>query len=257
MLLHLDSFRTPKLNASRLAAGILLLAGLAFVPHAKAADNEALYKSIVADPSRTDDDRRMDENRKPLQFLEFTGVAPGMRVLDLSAGAGYTSELLARAVGPGAHVFAQVEQAKPAIQKRLGAFTNTTIAERGAGDPVPLGARPLDLITIVLAYHDITYMSVDRAQMNRALFDALRPGGTLVVIDHSAKAGSGAADGKTLHRVDQLLVKKEMTDAGFVLVGESNAWRNPDDPRDHAFFDTKIVTDRFAMRFMKPLDSPE
>lgn len=245
-------------GTSRIAAGLAMLAAsVAIVPHASAADNQALYQGIVADPSRSDEDRKADATRKPLEFLEFTQVAPGMRVLDLSAGGGYTTELLARAVGPGGHVFAQVEEAKPAIQKRLAAFTNTSIVERGPGDPVPLGARPLDLITIVLAYHDITYMSVDRAQMNRALFDALRPGGTLVVIDHSAKAGSGAADGKTLHRVDQALVKKEMTDAGFVAAGESIAWRNPDDPRDHAFFDTKIVTDRFAMRFMKPLDSPE
>jgi predicted methyltransferase len=259
MTLSLDplaSRRVPARILQLLLAAPLVL-GFAQAPlKAATPADEALYKSIVSDPSRSDEDRKMDETRKPLEFLEFTGVEPGMRVLDLSAGAGYTSELLAHAVGPGGHVFAQVEEAKAPIKARLGAMTNVTIAERAPGDPVPLGARPLDLITIVLAYHDITYMAVDRKEMNRYLFDALKPGGMLVVIDHSARPGSGAADGKTLHRVDQGLVKKELTEAGFLLVGESNAWRNPDDPRDHAFFDTKIATDRFAMRFMKPLDSP-
>jgi predicted methyltransferase len=119
-------------------------------------------------------------------------------------------------------------------------------------DPVPADSPTLDLITIVLNYHDITYLPVDRAKMNARWFAALKPGGHLVVVDHSGRPGTGITEGKTLHRVDEAVVVGEARQAGFVLEAEGSFLRNPADPRDQTSSDSKIPTDKFALRFIKP-----
>ena len=110
----------------------------------------------------------------------------------------------------------------------------------------------LDLITIILNYHDITYLPVDRARMNERLFAALKPGGRLVVVDHSGRAGTGISEGKTLHRIDEAVVLSEVRQAGFVLDAEGGFLRNPADPRSESSSDPKVPTDKFALRFVKP-----
>lgn len=252
----LSSGSTPfDLKRRQLAIGLPLLAAALWTcktyAQAATADLSALYASVVADAGRSEADKQMDAKRNPVAFLQFAGVKPGMHVLDIAAGAGYTTELLARVVGPTGRVFAQTEKLDPLLKQRAAALGNVTVVERGAQDPVPASARPLDMITIVLAYHDITYETVDRKIMNRELYDSLGPDGVLVVIDHSAKPGTGAADGKTLHRIDKELVKTEFTDARFHFDKESSFLANPDDPRDQPFFKMSIATDRFALRFTK------
>jgi predicted methyltransferase len=117
---------------------------------------------------------------------------------------------------------------------------------------VPDQAPKLDLITLILNYHDITYLPVDRAKMNQRLFAALKPGGHFVVIDHSAKAGADITVGKTLHRIDEAIVLAEVRKAGFVLEAESDFLRDPADTREQSSGDAKIPTDKFALRFVKP-----
>ena len=118
---------------------------------------------------------------------------------------------------------------------------------------MPPDAPKLDLITIVNNYHDITYLPVDRAKMNQRLFAALKPGGHLVVVDHSAKAGTGVTAGKTLHRIDEAVVVTEMQQAGFVLEAEGTFLRNPADTRETSSGDANLPTDKFALRFVKPM----
>jgi predicted methyltransferase len=211
-------------------------------------------KSVIESPIRTDQDRRMDAARRPAEFLPFTQVKPGMQVLDVSAGAGYTSQLLALAVGPSGRVWAQREQPGAALTKRLNdqPQPNLVVVIRPFEDPVPDQAPKLDLITLILNYHDITYLPVDRAKMNQHLFVALKPGGHFIVIDHSAKAGADIAVGKTLHRIDEAIVLAEVRKAGFVLEAESNFLRDPADTREESSGDAKIPTDKFALRFVKP-----
>ncbi len=213
-----------------------------------------LYQQAVASPIRTEADRNADARRKPLEFLQFTNVQPGMKALDVSAGGGYTTQLLALVVGSNGTVWAQGPKSQPAFEKRLASHPQANIVPviQPFEDPVPSGAPKLDLITIIMNYHDIAYMPVDRAKMDQRLFDALKPGGHLVVLDHSAKEGSGISAAKTLHRIDEKVVLDEFRRAGFQLEQESDFMRNPDDPRDHAFFDTNIQTDKFALRFVKP-----
>jgi len=177
-----------------------------------------------------------------------------MRVLDVSAGGGYTSQLLALAVGPEGTLLAQTPRPGATLAKRLADHpqANFVVVERPFDDPVPDDAPKLDLVTLVLNYHDITYQPVDRAKMNARLFAALKPGGHFVVIDHSSRAGKGISEGRTLHRIDEAVVVDEVRKAGFVVEQEGDFLRNPADPRDESSNRPKVPTDKFALRFVKP-----
>lgn len=212
------------------------------------------YRAIVASPDRADADRKLDERRKPEQLLAFTGAKPGMKVLDLGAGNGYSTELLARAVAPTGMVYAQNARVREPFEERMKkpAMKNVVAAVRPYDDPLPPEAKNLDLITVFLIYHDITFMPVDRAKMNTALFGALKPGGHLVVVDHSAKPGAGTAVGRSLHRIEEAALRRELEAAGFKLVAEGNFLRDPGDPRDVPFREmTHMASDRFALKFVK------
>lgn len=242
----------------RPALALIALACLCIAGPARAADSarsaEELYRAVVADPIRTDQDRRIDAARKPAEFLPFIGVMPGMQVLDVSAGGGYTSQLLALAVGPTGKLYAQAPSPSANLTKRVADRPQAqfTIVARPFDDPVPPGAPPLDLITIVLNYHDIANLPIDRAKMNARLYAALKPGGRIVVVDHSAKVGSGTAHTRTLHRIDEGVVRRELAEAGFVFDGEGTYLRNPDDTREHGSGNPPIPTDKFVLRFVKP-----
>ena len=196
----------------------------------------------------------MDAARHPAELLPFTQAAPGMLVLDVAAGGGYTSQLLALAVAPGGKVWAQREQPGAALTKRLADQPQANLIPlyRPFEDSVPPDAPKLDLITIVLNYHDISYLPLDRDAMNRRIFAALKPGGRYIVVDHSALPGTGITAGKTLHRIEEAFVVAEVQRAGFVLDGEGRFMRNPEDPRDATTNNPKPLSDKFVLRFVKP-----
>src|SRR5215470_9831838 len=156
----------------------------------------AAATAIVAAPDRVDKDRERDAFRKPAELLTFAGIAPGMRVADLGAGGGYTTELIARAVGPTGVVYAQdtPNWDGPGLVKvwemRLGrdVMKNTTHVMREWDDPLPADAKNLDVITFIAAYHDAVAEKSDENKLNRAVFAALKSGGTFIVVDNSATA---------------------------------------------------------------------
>ena len=120
-------------------------------------------------------------------------------------------------------------------------------------DTAPAENAPkLDLVTLVLNYHDITYLPVDRKKMNARIFEALKPGGHYVIIDHSGRPGTGITEGKTLHRIEESVVKDEVILAGFKLEAEGDFLRNPADTRSEPSGEPKVPTDKFALRFVKP-----
>jgi predicted methyltransferase len=237
------------------AALIVILMATATSPHA-AAQN---YSAIVAAPDRSDADRNTDKRRDPLKLLNFIGVKKGMKVFDMEAGAGYTTELLARAAGPTGIVYAQdsaevIERVKDKFDLRAQQPVMKRVIHvvRNYDDPIPPDVRNLDLITFFFAYHDITYMQVDRAQMNRKLFAALKPGGYLLIADHSAKAGAGTSVGKTLHRIEEAVLRQEVEAAGFKLIAEGNFLRHPEDTRDAIVFRAPTPVDEFVLKYQKP-----
>lgn len=239
--------------AQLIATTLLALSAAAMAgPAAAAPDASAQYQAAIDNPARTDDDRKGDAKRKPAAFLEFSKVRPGMKVLDVSAGGGATSALLAAAVGATGEVWAQTGKPSPKLDARVAAMPNLHPAVAAFDNPVPAGAPALDLVTINMSYHDIVNTPADRAAMNKALYKALKPGGYLVIIDNAAKDGSGLSATNTLHRIDEAAVVSEVTAAGFAVDGKSDYLRVPSDPREQAFFkmDGK-PDDKFAVRFVK------
>jgi predicted methyltransferase len=217
------------------------------------------YAALIAAPDRSDADRATYKRRDPLKLLEFTGVRTGMKVLDMGAGGGYSTELMARAVGPTGMVYGQ----NPADQGQRGKDAFTARLEKPAGknivratqpfdDPLPAGVTGLDLITYLFFYHDTAYMQVDRTQMNRKMFAALKPGGFLIIADHAAKAGQGTSVARTLHRIEEGVVKSEVEAAGFKFVSEGGFWRHPEDTFDFTTQPPTKPADEFVLKFQKP-----
>jgi len=245
------------------AIGVLvslsMLAGWSAAPaqDAKAPD----YEAIVASPDRSDADRQVDPRRQPAKMLAFAGVKSGMKVLDMEASAGYSTELLARTVAPDGMVYAQDSAAvierfvkdKFDIRAQKPAMKNVVHVIQDFDDPIPPEIGQFDLITFFFAYHDVSYMPVDRAAMNKKMFAALKPGGFLVIADHSAKAGDGINVAKTLHRIEESTLRQEIEAAGFKLAAEADFLRHPEDPRDAAVFRPQVPTDEFVLKYQKPL----
>lgn len=246
--------RGRALRALALAALLCGCAESSTLPPPTPAD----YATTVAAPDRSDADRQTDQRRKPELLLAFTGVRPGMKVLDMGAGGGYSTELLARVVGPSGTVYGQdapdaSDRAKDAFNARAKKpGLNMVRLLRPFDDPTPPELRDLDLVTFYFYYHDTTYMAVDRAKMNKRLFDALKPGGVLLIADHSAQAGAGTTVGKTLHRIEESALRREVEAAGFRLVSEANFLRNPEDPRTAIVFRPNQPNDEFVLKFEKP-----
>jgi predicted methyltransferase len=177
-----------------------------------------------------------------------------MKVLDMGAGAGYSTELMARAAGPTGKVFGQDDKARDKFDARAKtpAMANVTYLVRPFDDPVPADIGKLDLITFFFAYHDVSFSNVDRARMDKALFDALKPGGILILADHAARPGDGTSVASTLHRIEESVVKNELTAAGFKLIGEGDFLHHPDDPHDTPVFKMPGKVDEFVLKFQKP-----
>jgi predicted methyltransferase len=234
-------------------------------PYTPGADVTEAIRAAVTATDRTVDDRALDAGRKPGEVLTFFRIAPGQKVAELFAGGGYTSELLARTVGDTGKVYAQNTKEildkfarKPWTERAAKPVMKNVVAvEQPLDAPLPADAKDLDAVLMILTYHDAVWQKVDRAKMNKAVFDALAPGGVYGIVDHSAVAGSGERDAETLHRIDQKVVEKEIAAAGFVLDGQSDVLRNPDDPRDwnsspRAAGERRGTSDRFVLRFVKP-----
>ncbi len=271
--------------------GLLPLAIAAFAMCGCAANRAAPSLSseqiaaIVASPDRRAADRDTDVRRKPVELLTFIGVRPGMVALDVFAGGGYTTELIARSVGPTGRVYGQSAppnpaRAAPAVPEggdgspRPAAppaprrTTAMLLAERAQNPnaanivavlapydhPVPpeIAPRSLDLVTLMFNYHDFGFMGVDRAAMNAALFAALKPGGIYVIADHAGRPGTGISESGTLHRVEEDFVIREVEAAGFRLADRGAFLRNPDDPRDRNTPEPPMPKDEFVLKFVKP-----
>ena len=204
-----------------------------------------------------------DANRKPAELLVFAQIAPSMTVGDYIMGGGYLTRVLSAAVGPDGKVYAfqpnefiayRADYAKEQ-DATVAALTNTE-GVRGPGAAPPF-LEPLDAIVTVQNFHDL-YLAAGQPgtpqKAAAALYASLKPGGTLVVVDHAAPPGSGRETADKLHRIDKALVVEALNGAGFRLDAESDLFANPVDPHTSLVFDPAIrgKTDQFTLRFRKP-----
>jgi predicted methyltransferase len=217
----------------------------------------------VDSPERPSADKQLDASRKPEQLLVFFDIRPDMKVADLWASGGYTTELLARVVGPNGKVYSQNPPFSEKFKDREKQW-RARLNERGlnnvveimkpfdAPDLLPVAPGSLDAVIIDLNYHDLVARNYDRNKVNAAIFRALKPGGVYGVVDNSAQPGSGARDANTLHRIDEQFEVNEIERAGFKLAAESDVLRNPKDPRTQPFWKMNHQQDRFVLKFVKP-----
>jgi len=253
-----------------------LMSGLAIAlmaATAQAADAIPQHiRAAVADPARAPADVQRDANRKPAEVLDFAGVKPGDKVAELLPGRGYYTALFCKAVGARGHVYAVDLKV---VMPRTPPPDAPPGMKPGAMPPLPPPVKPicpnvtvdtvagaefrlpadLDLVWTSENYHDLFGKMLgvpDVEAFNKAIFNALKPGGVYLIEDHAAAAGSGNSAATTLHRIDPAFVRQQVLKAGFVFDGESNALRNPDDLHTAGVMQMQGKSDKFLFRFRKP-----
>ncbi|MDB5460208.1 MAG: hypothetical protein JWO72_1949 [Caulobacteraceae bacterium] len=247
-----------------LAAGaaVMLLGGAAQAqaPNIHAPKPSPAVAAAVSDPGRPAADTARDENRKPAEVVAVSGLKPGDVVAELGSGGGYYSRILSKAVGPRGKVFAVVNAAQlaarpagaDAIKAIAAVDTNITVIP---DDYTTLAALPqkVDMVWTTDNYHDF-HNALDIAAFNKAVFNALKPGGVFFIEDHAAAPGAGVSVTRTLHRIEPAAVAAEVTAAGFKLAGTSDVLAHPEDDhlKQNAETSVRGHTDRFIMIFRKP-----
>lgn len=230
---------------------------------ARAAVSPAQIAAAIADPSRGADNRALDDGRKPAMILAFAQLRRGDAVADWGAGAGYYSELLADAVGPGGTVYAVGIAANYNAEKWAPVLAHHANIRPlvAPGEALALAPGGLEMIFTHLDYHDLYWTSQkyhyptrDVDAVVRNWFAALRPGGHVVIVDHVAQGGDPRETADKYHRIDPARVKADFAKAGFVFEEEGAALHREDDPHTVIVFDPAVRghTDRFAFRFVKP-----
>jgi predicted methyltransferase len=232
-------------------------------PATQAANVPAYVTKAIDDPARAAD-RKDDARRQIAAVMTFAGVKPGDKVLELDPGSGYWTRVFSRIVGPNGHVYTVWPDEMAKYSEKSFAnwqglvkdtYKNVSLLKQPAAQlSVP---QKVDVVFTSQNYHDYhdPFMGpVDMKKFDKEVYDALKPGGVLIVIDHIAPAGSGISDTNTLHRIDPEVVKQEVESAGFVFDGSSDALVNPKDPLDVKVFDPAIRghTSQFIYRFRKP-----
>jgi predicted methyltransferase len=249
----------------RASIALLLWAAIGLACVSAAAVAADIYDAALTQPGRLAADQKRDALDHPAQLLRLTGVKPGMRVADVLAGGGYYSELLSSIVGPSGKVQLINNTAYDAWSDDLNA--------RLAGNRLPnvehltvdlnhmgLSQRSLDVVLLIKVYHDLYWVSskdewpkIDVDAVLTQLARALKPGGKLLLVDHSAKDGSGASAATPLHRIEEAYAVKDFEAHGFKVVAKSRLLRRSDDARDQLTYKGPMVgkTDRFVIVFQK------
>jgi predicted methyltransferase len=249
-----------RLSPVLLAVAALTVAALG--PSSAWADR---YSDAVAHPGRPAADAQRDQIDHPAEVLRLSGIGPPMVVADFLAADGYYSELLSYLVGPKGHVYLLNNEAYDKWSEnqwrgrveRLPNVVHETVSVEHLGLP----PRSLDAILLIKVYHDLYWhpdegpwpKDIDPDAVLTEIARVVKPGGVLLLVDHSAKSGTGSADAGTLHRIDEQYARRDFEKHGFELVGTSDVLRRPDDPRELISYKGEMVgkTDRFVLVFRR------
>jgi predicted methyltransferase len=250
----------PYLAASLFAALLISLSAHADTQMAGA------VAAALADPRRPPQQVSLDAARRPAQLIAFARLKRGDKVADFMPGNAYFTRIMSVVVGDTGHVYAflpteQLANCSPQevagtrlLEHDPGYANVSVLSDATANFRVP---GKLDVIWTAQNYHDLhdSFMGpADVAALNKRFFDALRPGGIYLVIDHVAEAGSGLRDTESLHRIDPKRLRQEIEAAGFIFDAASDALRNRADDHKAPVFDRSVRgrTDQVVYRFRKP-----
>jgi predicted methyltransferase len=245
----------------------LALGALAFSAWLGASTGPDIYDAAVAHAGRSADDLKRDPIDHPAELLRLAGLKPGMQVADFMAADGYFSELASYVVGPKGHVlllnnatwdYWSGNHWKERIAGRLPNVEHRTID----AEHIAVPDHSLDAVLLIKAYHDFYAIDDDpadkwpRFNVGRVVDELarmLKPGGILLLVDHSAKAGTGSSAATPLHRIDEDYARQEFEKHGFTFLKSSDVLRRPDDPRDQISYKGPMLgkTDRFVLVFRK------
>jgi len=257
------SAENPALFRACLLAAFLTLSALA-----AAGASADIYDAAVAHSGRSAEDLKRDPIDHPAEVLRLSGIGPGMRVADVLAAGGYYSELLSYIVGARGHVVMLNNRAtdiwsddyyeKRLANRRLPNVRHITIDL----EHLPLDSASLDAEIFIKDYHDLYWVDtdpkspwpkIDPGKVLDEMARVLKPGGILLLVDHSAKAGTGSSDAGPLHRIDEVFARADFEKHGFEFVASSDVLRRPDDARNQISYKPPALgkTDRFVMVFHK------
>lgn len=257
----------PRYFGGPFAALLILLAAYASVSVAADGVSPEAVRQVMQSPDRLAGDADADQRRKPDEVLAFFGIRPGMEVLEMFAGGGYYTEILAGLVGEDGTVVAQnntpyLNYMSDELGRRFTPGRLPNVERLTAeNNELELDEGRFDAAVFTLAYHDVYYVDesggwsrIDAPAMLAEVFDSLKPGAVVGVVDHVADTGSGAESVQESHRIDPALLKADFEAAGFVFEAESDVLRNPDDDHSLPVFEKEIRghTDRFVYRFRRP-----
>jgi predicted methyltransferase len=250
----------------RFRVQLLLLSGLLLASAASGAERSADIAAAVDDSHRPTEQREVDVGRHPQELLAFAGVKPGDRVADFMPGNAYFTRLFSKLVGPSGRVYAYI----PTEEVKNCPAAEIAGSHAVSQDPVYVNVKlltgavnefsvpePLDVLWTAQNYHDLhdKFMGpADLKLVNIAFFNAVKPGGSFIVIDHVAAAGSGLAVTESLHRIDPVTMRQEIEAAGFVFDAQSTVLANPQDDHSRSVFDPAVRgrTDQVVLKFRKP-----
>jgi predicted methyltransferase len=222
--------------------------------------------AAVSDAHRPLEQAQLDPKRKPAQMMVFAGVKSGDRVADFMAGNAYFTRILSKVVGPSGRVYAflpdeEIKNCPPAevagsraIAKDV--FYSNVILKTGPVNQFST-PQPVDILWTAQNYHDLhdTFMGpADIENLNKAFFNAVKPGGVFIIIDHAAAPGSGLSATETLHRIDPAALRREIEAAGFIFEAQSGDLQNAGDDHSRPVYDPLVRgnTDQFVFKFRKP-----
>jgi len=254
-----------KKKSSRLDSSAVWFLGVIFLAisaHAGATDR---FDAAVAHSGRSQADLKRDSLDDPAEILRLAGIKPGMRVADVLAGDGYYSELLSYVVGPNGKVLLINNEAyyhwSDGLEARLSGNRLPNVEHVTVDlDHMHLRDNSLDAVLLIKVYHELYWVNpkgnwpaIDPGAVIEQLARALKPGGLLLLVDHSAKTGTGSTDANRLHRIDEAFAIKAIEAHGIKVVAKSDVLRRPDDARDQLTYKGPMLgkTDRFVLLFRK------
>jgi predicted methyltransferase len=272
-------------NARYFVVAIIFACGVTQADRVAVEAHERL-KAAVESSSRPEADRLRDRYRHPLQTLEFFGIQPDMTVVEIWPGTGWYTEILAPYLGDGGRYYAatpaaslpdasdETRQAVAQLKTKL-----TSDPER-FGKPVLTEFRPpmrteiapaesADMVLSFRNVHNWIAGDYEQAAFN-AFFAALKPGGTLGIVEHRGKSGETIDEMKQSGYVTEAYVIALAQNAGFKFVASSNINNNPKDTKnypkgvwtlppvlregeqDRAKYLAIGESDRMTLKFVKP-----
>lgn len=246
------------------AAVVALATSLSTVAETDEATIEKI-KAAVAHERRSEGDRARDRNRKPLETLQFFGLQDDMTVVELLPGGGWYSKILGPVLEEKGQLYLTIgaERVGEALAGKPG-FGSTKVlpfdsanfsrpegSRRFEPGEFKLDAKRVDMVLTFRNMHNITEKG--RANLNAAVFTALKKGGRYGVIDHTRRHMQEDS-GEVWRRMDPVQMIKEIEASGFEFVDYSTLHYRPDDELLYEVGRKTVTgnTDRFTLLFRKP-----